>query len=978
MLSLSSGAWAAPRQTLHGHVPAITMKLARMGRLPSSQHLSLSISLPLRNQAALTVLLRQQNDPASPNYRHYLSSTQFTEKFGPSKQDYQAVIAFAQSHGLAVTGVHPNRMILDVEGPVANVETAFHVAMWSYRHPTDARSFYSPDVDPSIDLSVPVLSVDGLDNYALPHPRLKLGSPATQAAAGPPTAKRGTARSHVASSFGSAPNGGYMGNDFRTAYAPGVSLTGAGQSVGLVQFDGYTTSDITYYESLTGRTNVTLINVLLDGFSGAPSYTGGKVEVSLDIEMAISMAPGLSNIIVYEGGPTGSWHDVLNRMATDNLAKQLSCSWYIPSGPADPTADQIFQQMAAQGQSFFSASGDYDAFTGLIPFPGDTPYVTEVGGTLLTTASAGGAYSSETVWNRNNGIGSGGGISTQYTIPSWQLGISMTANLGSTTMRNVPDVALTAEDVYVRADGIDEAVGGTSCAAPLWAGFTALVNQQAVANTGTTVGFINPVVYAIGAGANYASDFHDTVVGNNFSPTSPANFPGVSGYDLATGWGSPTGSSLIDALAGPVTPVITTTGSLPFGVAGAAYHQALTVVGGSPAYTWSIISGSLPSNISLSSSGVISGTTLAVGTFAFTVQVADSKGNVASAPLGLTIYAQGSPTVESPATLVSGIVGNTYSFSLAANGGAAPYSWSLVAGTLPAGLGLSSAGTITGVPTVAGTSNFTVQVTDQNGLFSPANLSLTILPAAPVITSALTASAQTGTAFTYQITATNNPTGFSVSNLPPGLTLSASSASGLISGLPTVAGTFYVTLGASNASGTGTATLVLTVNASPPVIGAPLKTIASFNETNGAYPSSQLIKGTDGNFYGTTAGGGSAYDGTVFVMTPAGIITILHTFTGTDGSFPEALTLGADGNFYGTTSGGGANSDGTIFEITSSGSFTTLFNFSGSDGQYPYAKLLQAADGSFYGTTLFGGSLNYGTIFNFVPSTGSLTKLFEF
>src|ERR1035441_3539104 len=166
-------------------------------------------------------------------------------------------------------------------------------------------------------------------------------------------------------------------------------------------------------------------------------------------------------------------------MATDNLAKQLSCSWYQRNGAANPSADVIFQQMAAQGQSFFNAPGDYDAYTGLISFPGDTPYLTQVGGTMLTTTGPGGARVSETVWNRNNGIGSGGGISTQYPIPSWQTNVSMAANQGSTTMRNIPDVALTAENVYVRANGGTHIVGGTSCAAPLWAGFMALVNQQA-------------------------------------------------------------------------------------------------------------------------------------------------------------------------------------------------------------------------------------------------------------------------------------------------------------------------------------------------------------------------------------------------------------------------------------------------------------------------------------------------------------------
>src|SRR5262249_18579056 len=160
---------------------------------------------------------------------------------------------------------------------------------------------------------------------------------------------------------------------------------------------------------------------------------GGEVEVSLDIEMAISMAPGLSNVIVYMAGPFGNWHDILNRMTTDNLAKQLSCSWYSPGASKDPVADQIFQQMTAQGQTFFAASGDYDAYTGLISFPDDSPYITLVGGTTLTTTGPQGAYVSETVWNRGNGIGTGGGISTQYAIPTWQANVNMVAANGSTT-----------------------------------------------------------------------------------------------------------------------------------------------------------------------------------------------------------------------------------------------------------------------------------------------------------------------------------------------------------------------------------------------------------------------------------------------------------------------------------------------------------------------------------------------------------------
>ena len=271
-----------------------------------------------------------------------------------------------------------------------------------------------------------------------------------------------------------------MGGDFRAAYVPGSALTGAGQVVGLLQFDGYTASDITYYESQAGLPNVPLTNVLLDGFTGNPTGSGGEVEVSLDIEMAISMAPGLAGVIVYMAGPYGNFHDILNRMATDNLAKQLSCSWYIPGGGPDPVADQIFQQMAAQGPVLLQRLGRLRCLYRPGGFSRRDALHRAGGGTTLTTSGPGGAWVSETVWNWDDGIGSGGGISTRYAIPSYQTDINMTLNQGSTTMRNIPDVALTADNVYVRADGGDWDVGGTSCAAPLWAGFTALVNQQAV------------------------------------------------------------------------------------------------------------------------------------------------------------------------------------------------------------------------------------------------------------------------------------------------------------------------------------------------------------------------------------------------------------------------------------------------------------------------------------------------------------------
>jgi uncharacterized repeat protein (TIGR01451 family) len=533
----------AAMQILSGHVPAIVARLQPVENLAGSQRLNLAIGLPLRNREALTNLLQQIYDPASTNYHRYLTPEQFTEQFGPTEQDYQAVIAFAKQNGLVVTGTYSNRMLVDVSGAVTAIEKAFNVKMRLYQHPTENRTFYSPDVEPSVLSALPILDVSGLNNYALPHPQIKKIPLANIAS--------------VTTKAGSGPYGLYIGKDFRNAYAPGVTLNGSGQAVGLLEFDGFYPSDIASYLTQAGLSSVPLQIVPVDGGVSAPGFGNG--EVALDIDMLIAMAPGLSRIVVFEAPNPSPWVDILNSMAADTSIKQFSCSW--GGGPPSSAGDQIFQQMAAQGQSFFNASGDNDAFTGSIPFPAESPFITEVGGTTLTMSGSGGGWAAETVWNdrtpnpSGGDWGSSGGISPTYSIPGWQQGISMSANQGSTTMRNIPDVALTAENIYLVADnGVIEGSGGTSAAAPLWAGFVALVNQQAAISGQPPVGFINPAIYAIGKGENYASDFHDTTTGDNTWPGSPSQFYAVSGYDLCTGWGTPNGKNLIDAFVPPCAP----------------------------------------------------------------------------------------------------------------------------------------------------------------------------------------------------------------------------------------------------------------------------------------------------------------------------------------------------------------------------------------------------------------------------------------
>src|SRR5580658_3896749 len=217
-------------QVLHKHVrPAVTNgQAARVGPMVKSQRMTLAIILPLRNQGELTNLLKRLNDPSSPNYRRFLTVAQFTERFAPTNQDYQAVAKFAKSKGFSVSDTPANRLLVHINGTVSQINKAFHVTMTTYRHPAENRTFYSPDREPSVDLSVPVAHVAGLNNFSLPRPKFRRA---------PANFRR--------NSIGSGPSGAYLGSDMRAAYYGGTALTGSGQAVGLLEFDGYNTSDVT-------------------------------------------------------------------------------------------------------------------------------------------------------------------------------------------------------------------------------------------------------------------------------------------------------------------------------------------------------------------------------------------------------------------------------------------------------------------------------------------------------------------------------------------------------------------------------------------------------------------------------------------------------------------------------------------------------------------------------------------------------------
>ena len=632
---------AADRQFLHGHVPPAAARLQPLGHLPGTNYLNLAIGLPLRNQAELDELLRQLYDPASTNYHKYLTPAESAARFGPTEEDYQAAQDFVRGNGLVVTGTYSNHVVLDIQGRVADVERAFRVTLRTYRHPTEARDFFAPDTEPSLPANLRVMSIEGLSDYSLPRRA---------------TRRVKAAKVRPLSFNGSGPSQEYAGSDFRNAYVPGTTLDGTGQTVALLEYSDYYKVDITNYENIVGAvvgtTNyVSLTNVVVGG--STPS-TGTNDEVALDIELAIAMAPKLARVIVYEESATSS--SLLNRIVTDNLAKQVSSSWLVGSWSSSTATnyDDILKLMATHGQSYFQASGDNDAYTGTQPLdsgttvPVDSPYATIVGGTTLTMNGNGVSWSSETVWNYNlDGIpneGSGGGISSHYHIPYWQTNVSMASNGGSTTNRNIPDVALTADNIFVCYDNGDTSGAyyymGTSCAAPLWAGFCALVNQQAAAaNPTNSVGFLNPALYAIGTNASYSSCFHDITTGNNIGSHTAGRYYATSGYDLCTGLGTPVGTNLINQLAPqpycltqPANQTVTATGNAMFSV---------TVGGLSPfSYRWLFNGTNLPAgaNVSGVASNVL--TLIAVSTNnagSYSVVITNTSGSVTSSVATLTV-----------------------------------------------------------------------------------------------------------------------------------------------------------------------------------------------------------------------------------------------------------------------------------------------------------------------------------------------------
>ncbi len=230
MLLNAVGSAQTPLLTRHVRKATLAGLAPQVGRLPATRSMRLVLSLPLRNQPELDSLLQELYDPSSPSYRHFLTVEQFTEKFGPTQQDYDAVLEFAKSNGLTVTGTSRNRVNVNVQGSVSNIENALHLTLGVYQHPTEDRTFYAPDREPTPNLPVQLWHITGLDNYSIPRPMFR---------------KRDAADMRSNATTGSGPQASFLGSDMRAAYYGGTALTGAGQSLGLFEYLGTDLADLT-------------------------------------------------------------------------------------------------------------------------------------------------------------------------------------------------------------------------------------------------------------------------------------------------------------------------------------------------------------------------------------------------------------------------------------------------------------------------------------------------------------------------------------------------------------------------------------------------------------------------------------------------------------------------------------------------------------------------------------------------------------
>lgn len=672
--------------------------------VPATQKVSLTVAMQPRDPAGLQALATEVSTPGSAEFRHYLTVPEFAAQFGASPLALQAVESTLRAEGLDVGTPTANDLTLPVTGTAAQAEQAFSVSLKQVKL-RSGRTAYANAEAPTLPSRIApfVEGVLGLDNVNPDQPAglQRRTGPASNALARTPS------RGHVLTNGGPQPcaeaaatqqNGGLTADEIATAYQfsglYGAGNFGAGQTIAMFEEQAYNPTDIATYQACYG-TNVPITNV---DVAGGPTPGGDDGESALDIEQAIGLAPR-ANIVVYQG-PFSATVQIISTIVSQNVAKVISSSYGIcealTGGTQINAESPLLQEAAVQGQSFFISSGDsgstmcYQAtrdsnnpnLSLSVIDPGGQQFATGVGGTILFQNGPNGpafytpgATPVEGVWTDPHqtdsqgavqASGSGGGISSFFSMPSYQSSAPASLNVdnpnsssqpcgGSTFCREVPDVAADADPntgYAIFSNGAWGVTGGTSAAAPLWAAYTSLVNSSSTCR-GTPVGFVNPALYSI-AGSSYLNNFTDITTANPISgqasnnalyefsnPDNPNGlYPLQTGYDMATGLGSMLAPHLAAALCSIASPVFsvsvaspgnqTATVGMPVSVAIRAADSGGQALG--------YAASGLPAGLTIdAANGVISGTPTAAGTTVVTIAAADRFTNRGATSFSWTV-----------------------------------------------------------------------------------------------------------------------------------------------------------------------------------------------------------------------------------------------------------------------------------------------------------------------------------------------------
>ncbi len=475
--------------------------------------------------------------------RQRISREEYAAQYGADAADVQKIAAFASEFGLTMANVNLPARTVQLNGTCAAFSKAFQVELANYKHAAGSYRGRTGAVNVPQELGAIIVSVHGLDNRPQAKPHFRLA-----------TKRRSKAAAAAAVS--------YTALQVAQAYGYPASVNGSGETIGIIELGGgYNQSDLTtYFQNLNISPTPTVVAVSVDGAQNQPTgdTNGPDTEVGLDIEVAGAIASGANIAVYFAPNTDAGFLDAINQAVTDTVNKPsvLSISWGGPESTWTAQSLQSYnsalQSAAAVGVTVCVAAGDNGSSDGVtdgldhVDFPASSPYSLACGGTTL--AISGSSISSEVVWNDlSSGEGAtGGGVSGTFPIPTWQAnaGVPPGTNPSGYAGRGVPDVAGDADPntgYNVQVDGSSFAVGGTSAVAPLWAGLIALINQS----LGKSVGYLNPTLYQ-NVEENEGA-FNDITSGNN------GDFSAGPGWDACSGWGSPEGANLLQALSGTST-----------------------------------------------------------------------------------------------------------------------------------------------------------------------------------------------------------------------------------------------------------------------------------------------------------------------------------------------------------------------------------------------------------------------------------------